>query len=183
VVPAPAAAGRSRRGGGCLCGAPTVSFAGGAGNRLGIYPISANDLSLRNDLGALRGGERPALIAYAPCFDRQVDSSPVPEALFGVWKIRELGRLAATGWQGGELSLGSDGRFALSGRNVVCPIGEAAIGGSYTISDRAATAFPHLTVEVETTDGDVPSFHRGEVKPGISRLADGKLSLPWGSAT
>lgn len=155
----------------------------GTGRRLGIYRINANNTLLRLDLGALGSGERPSMITFAPCFDRHVAPSPLPEGLFGVWKTRELGFCAAAGWLEASLALGSDGRFTLSGRNVISPTGDVTIGGRYGVSDRVATPFPHVTFELDTTDGRIPFFVQGEVMPGIYRLAEGRLSMQWGSAT
>lgn len=156
---------------------------GGSGKRPGIFRINANNTFLRIDLAPLNHAERPKVITYAPCFDRHVENSPLPPALFGAWTISQLGFCAAAGWLEASLSLESNGRFTLAGKNVMNPNGEVRIGGTYTVSDQPAPRLPYINFELDTTDGSIPFFVLGEVMPGIYHLADGKLSMQWGSAT
>jgi len=156
---------------------------GAPGKRAGAFRINANNTFLRIDFAAPGSAERPKSLAYAPCFDRYVEATPLPEALFGTWAIAELGFCAAGGWLEATLSLGRDSRFTLAGKNVMNPHGEVRIGGKVSVSAGSETRLPFITFELDETDGSIPFFVVGEVMPGVYRLEGDRLAMQWGSAT
>lgn len=151
--------------------------------RLGAFQINANNTFLRIDFATPGSVERPKSLAYAPCFNRYVEATPLPEALFGEWDIAELGFCAAGGWLEATLSLERDGRFTLAGKNVMNPNGQVRIGGKVSVSAASETRLPYITLELDETDGSIPFFLVGEVMPGVYRLEGDRLAMQWGSAT
>jgi triacylglycerol lipase len=154
---------------------------GNTGKREGIYRLNVNNTFLRLALSDLNVSKPPQLIAFAPTYERRLETNPIINELVGPWQLKNPGFLIAAGWTNATLTIQNNAQFVFEGDNTMSPTGKVRIAGKVTISLKPSPH--HISFEISETDGNVPFFVLGEVLPGLFHLQDKTLYIQWGSAT
>ncbi len=153
----------------------TESSSGKTGKIKGIYKLSATGLQMRITFGVPEG-ERPSTIALLPVFDKVIEKTPV-DIIQGNWKPKQLGFLASAGYTNLTLKFTNDGKFHLSGDNMISEQGHCDVKGSFNVTTKIEPNQINMFVE-ESND---QLYMAGDMLPGIFELNGNELSLRFGS--